>query len=281
MNVNFQGRSRLRYSAAYPTGAERHSLVLFFEGTGQGVEGRFTNVTRLKELCIDDDNQRLHLESGPGTHFGAYLFGKVFGSDCRAILKTSRRWFQQAHSDLPDAKIFLFGFSRGALLARYFAEWLDRQGIAVECLGLWDTVDSTMRLDVSPNCPNAVRFARHAIARDERRRYFDIVRLLPRLDGKGECEELVFPGCHSDIGGLYEDNHLVADLTLAWIARWAQARGLRLKSSAQLADEEIDAKRVVLHNSSRLVSNLWGALGSVKRDLKAVLEHALCSRCEW
>lgn len=251
------------------------ALVLFFEGTGQGVEGHLTNVTRLKDLCVDDDAQPLHLEAGPGTHFGAYLFGKLFGADCRAILRSSRRWFQQTHAALPDAKVFLFGFSRGALLARYFAEWLDRLGVEVECLGLWDTVDSTMRIDVAPNCPNNVRFARHAIARDEHRRYFNIVRLSPRLDGGGTCEEMVFPGCHSDVGGLYADNHMVADVTLAWLAEWAQEKGLRLKSASTIT-HEIKPEKVRLHNSFRLISNLWGLLGSAKRNLDALVEHWLC-----
>ena len=37
------------------------NLCLFFEGTGQGVAGRITNVTRLRDLCVDDSRQKLHL----------------------------------------------------------------------------------------------------------------------------------------------------------------------------------------------------------------------------
>ena len=46
-------------------------------------------------------------------------------------------------------KVFLFGFSRGALVARHFAAWLDKLGVVVAYLGLWDTVDSTIGLDVA------------------------------------------------------------------------------------------------------------------------------------
>lgn len=106
---------------------EVENLVLFFEGTGQGVAGKFTNVTRLKEMCVEDETQRLHLEAGPGTRFGAYLFGKICGADCRGILRSARRWFQQNYQSVPSTKVYLFGFSRGALLARKFAEWLDRE----------------------------------------------------------------------------------------------------------------------------------------------------------
>ena len=51
------------------------NLCLFFEGTGQGVAGKITNVTRLRDLCTDDSRQKLHLEAGLGTHFGSYLCG--------------------------------------------------------------------------------------------------------------------------------------------------------------------------------------------------------------
>ena len=55
------------------------NLCLFFEGTGQGVAGKVTNVTRLRDICVDDVRQKLHLEAGPGTHFGSYLAGKIAG----------------------------------------------------------------------------------------------------------------------------------------------------------------------------------------------------------
>lgn len=244
---------------------------MLFEGTGQGVEGRRTNVSRLGDLLVEDADQRVHLESGPGTHFGAYLFGKVFGADCRDILRSARRWFQRtgAERQASDAlHVFLFGFSRGALLARHFAAWLDRLDVQVDYLGVWDTVDSTMKLDVTPEAPGCVRRARHAIARDERRRYFDIVPLLPPIGAtaavRARFEQLVFPGAHSDVGGLYDDNHRLADEALKWVVEPACAAGLRLREGASL---EPSADPVVRHDSFRLASNLWGLLGSVARKL--------------
>ena len=38
----------------------RMNICLFFEGTGQGVAGKITNVTRLRDLCVDDARQKLH-----------------------------------------------------------------------------------------------------------------------------------------------------------------------------------------------------------------------------
>lgn len=240
------------------------NVVLFFEGTGQGVAGKYTNVTRLKELCVEDDEQRLHLESGPGTHFGAYFFGKVLGADCSGILRSARRWFQQNYRSCASTDVYLFGFSRGALLARKFAEWLDKTNVPVKYLGLWDTVDSALKVDVGTTCPASVAYARHAVARDERRRFFKLVPLVIGAARARQGEERVFPGVHSDVGGLYDDNHDLADATLAWIADPAVARGLRLKPGATFRrDLNLDALPV--HDSFRLVSNLWGLLGSSVR----------------
>ena len=136
------------------------NLCIFFEGTGQGVAGRITNVTRLRDACVDDARQKLHLEAGLGTRFGAYLSGKIAGVDWRGAFKDARRWFEANYESFPKdgitTHVFLFGFSRGALLARHFAEWLDKLGRTVSYLGLWDTVDATVGLDVSKTCPPTV-----------------------------------------------------------------------------------------------------------------------------
>ena len=70
------------------------NLCLFFEGTGQGVAGKITNVTRLRDLCVDDARQRLHLEAGLGTHFGSYLTVAIwrdFGAEAGRFPPTLRR----------------------------------------------------------------------------------------------------------------------------------------------------------------------------------------------
>ena len=243
------------------------NLCLFFEGTGQGVAGKITNVTRLRDLCVEDARQKLHLESGPGTRFGSYLRGTIAGSGWMAIFRSARRWLEANYETLPKdgiaTKVFLFGFSRGALIARHFAAWLDKLGVAVAYLGLWDTVDATVGLDVAADCPPNVGRARHAVSRDETRKFF---RYVPLKGDKGQVVEMLFPGSHSDVGGLYDDNHLVADLALAWIAAGAKREGLRLKRTARLS-QQLDASAVVLHDPHGESSNLWGAFDRVKRDL--------------
>ena len=254
------------------------NVCLFFEGTGHGVEGRVTNVTRLYDLCADDGGQKLHLEAGPGTHFGSYVSGKIAGTDWRIIFRSARRWFESNYETLPDdgfsTKVFLFGFSRGALLARRFAAWLEKLSIEVEYLGLWDTVDSTIGLDVPERCPGNVLKARHAVARDEERKFFAYI---PLRGEESSVEEMIFPGSHSDIGGLFEDNHEMADLTLAWIASGAEDAGLRLKEGVQLS-EHLDTSSVVLHDSYTEANNLWGAFEKVRRNLSGLPLHRLCMK---
>ncbi|MBR2488027.1 MAG: DUF2235 domain-containing protein [Kiritimatiellae bacterium] len=238
--------------------------------------GKATNVTRLRDLSVDDARQRLHLEPGPGTRFGAYLRGKIAGSDWRAIFRDARRWFEANYESLPPddvaTRVYLFGFSRGALLARHFAAWLDKLGVAVVYLGLWDTVDSTIGLDVAEECPSNVASARHAVARDETRRFFGYV---PIKGEKGRVAEALFPGSHSDVGGLYDDNHLMADLALAWVAAGAKRAGLRLRRGADIT-QRLDASAVVLHDPHSLASNLWGAFDRVRRVLPGLRLHFRC-----
>lgn len=254
------------------------NLCLFFEGTGQGVEGRITNVTRLYDLCVYDDRQKLHIEAGAGTRFGSYLRGRIAGSDWREIFRTSRRWFESNYESAPKdsstTRVFLFGFSRGALMARHFAAWLDKLGIEVAYLGLWDTVDSTVGLDVSETCPANVVRARHAVARDETRKFYGYV---PLRGDRKRVVETVFPGSHSDIGGLYDDNHEMADLTLAWVGAGAKKQGLRLEKGKRLV-QRLDASSVVLHDPHEDASNLWGAIERVRRDLSGLPLHRLCRK---
>ncbi len=252
------------------------NLCIFFEGTGQGVAGKITNVTRLRDLCVEDDRQKLHLEPGAGTHFGFYLRGAIAGSDWRVAFRDARRWFEANYKSLPpdavSTRVYLFGFSRGALIARHFAAWLDKLGVAVAYLGLWDTVDSTIGLDVSETCPSNVDSARHAVARDETRRFFSYV---PLRGEKKRVVEMLFPGSHSDVGGLYDDNHLMADLALAWVAAGAKKSGVRLVKGADIS-QRLDASAVVLHDPHSLASNLWGAFDRVRRKLSGLRLHFRC-----
>ena len=58
------------------------NLCLFFEGTWRGVAGKVTNVTRLRDICVDDVRQKLdasavvlhdaHVRSSPLPNFSEF-----------------------------------------------------------------------------------------------------------------------------------------------------------------------------------------------------------------
>ena len=70
------------------------NLALFFEGTGQGVRGKRTNVSLVHDACVEDVGQRRHLEPGPGARVGALLLGRTSGVGWRAIFARARRWYE-------------------------------------------------------------------------------------------------------------------------------------------------------------------------------------------
>ena len=78
-----------------------------------------------------------------------------------------------------------------------------------------------------------------------------------------------------DVGGLYGDNHLVADLALAWIAAGARREGLRIIRAARLS-QKLDATAVVLHDPHGESSNLWGAFDRVRRNVSDIRLHFRC-----
>jgi uncharacterized protein (DUF2235 family) len=93
---------------------------------------------------------------------------------------------------------------------------------------LWTFHDTTLS--------RVVRDARHAIAIDERRRPFSPTLWVKKVRKDGTVEQppprqvvkqVWFAGVHSDVGGGYPDRSL-SDLPLRWMAKEAQACGLKL-----------------------------------------------------
>ena len=261
------------------------NLVMMTEGTGQGVYGRKTNVSRLYDLLVENGNQRINLEAGPGTRPFRHLGGAFFGSDALAIVNHHQNWFLNHAPRTGELKIFLFGFSRGALIMRVLAEWFDQRGFPVEYMGLWDTVDSTVDIKGEDyiTLPLNVKFARHAVARDEFRRFFNYLplcqgnRTIEQSEQSNNVEELVFPGSHSDVGGLYDDNHAIADVTLDWILEPAIARGLKPSQPSQPSQHSQPSQPFLIHDSLKEPTNGWGIFDPVKRLLDGVKTHPLCS----
>lgn len=180
----------------------------------------------LNEQNSDTPNQHSFYYSGVGTRgnwltrkFNA-LFAPPYG-DMEDILA-------QANDDLsdnfsPDDEIYIFGFSRGAAIARMFAAHLSQK---VKFLGVFDTVAATRgSLDLNPDTLPAsgivfengtlgqhIESAVHLLSLDEKRIVFQ-----PTLFNHDErVTELWFAGVHSDIGGSYWFDGL-SDITLQFM----------------------------------------------------------------
>jgi uncharacterized protein (DUF2235 family) len=112
----------------------------------------------------------------------------------------------------------------------------------IHFLGVWDTVKSVgwlnwraqfqqARWPFTRKLPN-VRHGRHALALDERRRFYGAYRFDPNGAG-GDLRETWFVGVHSDVGGGFEiDPPNLADISLDWMIKEAHAKGLLVDEAA-------------------------------------------------
>ncbi len=272
-------------------------IAVLFEGTGLDGDSS-SNVGRLARTLVRDERQHVILKHGSGTYPFTHIGGRIAGTDAMRILSDAYAQLARvcaAHVG-ESPRVFLFGFSRGALYARVLAACLVEIGVAVVpsdakrifkawrsddkeselarfrqkgCLrpvdvyyiGAWDTVDATVGIDGVDfiDVPRAVHVARHAVAINEYRGHFDYV----PMRGKQVIERF-FAGSHTDVGGGYKD-HALADVAGAWVVRGALRQGLRLKEGVKLS-EAFPAEPIV-HNSLGDATNFWGALEAVRRKI--------------
>lgn len=140
--------------------------------------------------------------------------------------------------------------------AREFREIVLPQVAAVDFVGVWDTVASVIvpgstpvsdpTLEVLPYTESnpAVAVFRHAIAIDEFRRMFRILRWSEGQEFKPnrysqaktfpaqDCRQVWFAGCHSDVGGGFaETESALSKYPLVWMLEQARDHGLRLRTS--------------------------------------------------
>jgi len=217
------------------TYSDLFGLALYaFDGTGTIYETK-TNVAILHSKYIGI----AEYEEGAGSRWYNSIFGGIFGAGGSNRLNSM---YRKLVIDYPkDDKIDIIGFSRGASLAREFANRIYEKGIVddhgkvlacrpdIRFVGLFDTVGSFgipgndinvgIRMDLPPN----VKYAAQAIARHERRSMFPLTPLNKPRPGQ-VFKQKIFNGDHSDIGGGHEkDNNLLSHAPLFYI--WSQ--GLR------------------------------------------------------
>ena len=113
-----------------------------------------------------------------------------------------------------------------------------RTGIPVEFMGVWDSVKAAgiprwnLRWPYTRQIPN-VRTVRHAVSIDEKRRPYHEYLIQPRPRPPAPVvQEVWFAGVHSDVGGTFDDDPRLPQITLKWMVDGALDAGLIIKKDA-------------------------------------------------
>ncbi len=277
------------------------TLVFSFDGTGneptdaEGFEHdeSISNVLKLHVLMggglngedetetktPQDEEQRTYYYNGIGTRedgedipLVGWLVSKVTGlvnsalaprwGDARRILKEAMGDFDSAKPK-PQDRIVVFGFSRGAALARKFASMVleENKELEVAFLGVFDTVAAmdgihrrgeTISSDVvfeDGTVNSKVKRAVHILSLDEDRVAFEPTQMNRDPDDEERIHEIWFPGVHSDIGGGYWHDGL-ADVALTYMIDQCKAQLKKrisiATSSAQRIGEVLESQGDVL-----------------------------------
>ena len=251
-------------------------LIFCFDGTCNDVEdaaqretpssgtedNNITNVLKLHLLLGGDlrDGQR-HFDDQLSLYYpGVGTYGRkikrIFNAalaltDVGRIIKNAQQDLREYHH--PGDQVFVFGFSRGAAIARRFCSVISEKdefsAVRVALLGVFDTVASFGMPDLSaerrphsdvlfedctiaPNIGQAV----HLVSINDRRKAFQ-----PTLmNDEPQVTEVWFAGAHSDVGGGYRRDGL-SDICLRFLLDEIDRRDLGLKKLApnQILFEEL------------------------------------------
>ena len=218
-------------------------IGIFFDGTGNNKDLDIpdnceSNIAKLYSLYNTEPYtfqgsaeigfiRKLYIR-GVGSKTGERVFGGVNGIGARRRL-TKAYNFVKEQFDADDAVgcdvkyVDIFGFSRGAAMARHFANMLlnmppkigdgpATHTIVIRFLGIFDTVASfgmpgneiDLGFDLHVD-PEKVQRCVHFTADHERRSFFDLQSILSSANATlaDNCTEQGYPGAHSDVGGGY------------------------------------------------------------------------------
>lgn len=222
-------------------------------GGGEIEDNGITNILKLHilfggnlENTSKDNKQQCFYYSGVGTYGNKFqkIFNTLFSpetKDVKDIIITAGYDLKQNYQE--GDEIFIFGFSRGAAIARRFASVLNnyikvkRKKPPVRFLGVFDTVAAIgfPNLDsdekpvsdvvfengsVSPHVQEAL----HLVSLDENRNAFQ-----PTLINKDDrVTEIWMPRAHADVGGGFWFDGL-SDIALEFMLKEIKKRKLGIK----------------------------------------------------
>lgn len=285
------GLQALGYAAQQPM---RHVdplglILLAFDGTRYGRANQ-SNVWKLAQ-AYDDGPAYYH--SGPGNNLyvdwdavTAAGSGQILRNQWQSLMNA----LQRAQGAAAPVPIDILGYSRGAALARDFANRIARQthdgwfsyddplrgtiGLCVDLrfLGLFDTVAQFGLLGAANagfdlSVSGAWNWVAHAVALHELRSLFPLVSA--REGAPANTVEAPFIGAHADIGGglLLDDRGKpradgdLSDVTLNWM-RWQALAALVPLKDLNAEDQQVS--RPWLHDERNPAQRLLGG----DRDLQ-------------
>lgn len=279
----------------------KRNLVVLYDGTWNDTRSN-TNLKKIYKAC-SAKNQEFHYEEGVGTAHWEATPGGIYGANIDRQIVGGYRFLRRRFQDQDWAQgqngIFLFGFSRGSYAARRLAGLIDfcglpakandvdiawhlylnqdtdsvgaftQQGrlfkVPIEALCVWDTVKTTTDRDFNDHkLPGCVVAGYHAMAIDERRKLFNIL----KWDQDPRVRQIWFAGVHADVGGGYAERGL-SDITLKWMVDSAYRHGMRFKVSEM---KKVKPKpKGAIHDSFK---GIWKPLGKKIRSIgKTALVH--------
>ena len=227
------------------------NIIICIDGTGNDpMDEHITNVLKFHQAIdvSEHGNQQSFYFAGVGNEVEHNKFvqakGSIFGYGAEKI--KDEAYAKLGFVFTPGDKIFIFGFSRGAAIARELAVQIGERGIngyrtKIEMLGVWDTVASFgIPIDVGPLhfqeinlfkdfSPEAyIKKAYHLLAVDEQRTPFKPTLM---ISGKN-VEEIWFAGTHSNVGGGAADPRL-SDITLRFMINRAKEQDVDFVQTAE------------------------------------------------
>jgi T6SS, Phospholipase effector Tle1-like, catalytic domain len=257
-----------------PPSAPRN-YVICIDGTWNDPDSH-TNVHRFWNYLVQESEQQIaKYYKGVGVKENTKAARRIFGAATRKMLLgcgtglgariiRSEAYVEFVRLVRSQDRVYIFGFSRGAAIARMLANDILYCGIPrlvsakyqksrdkdhsdylidiavlgpkqngsvpIAMLGLWDTVTAFglpwLKLDplAKLTIDPAVEKAFHLVAIDERRLAFDAT--LANHDG-GNVEEIWFAGAHSNVGGGFGGHNRLSDITLRFIMHRAKDAGLQ------------------------------------------------------
>ncbi len=246
--------------------------------------GLETNAGLLFKLLTEGalrPDRTVYYEPGIQWEGWRYLSDIAQGKGINRMIRRTYGWLASHYR--PGDRIFLFGFSRGAFAVRSLAGIIDRVGllrremateravnlayrhyqsdpdseaaqafaalhchaqVAIECVGVWDTVKALgLRLPLLSKFTDgnhgfhnhhlgvAVKHGFHALGLHETRVPFEPIMWETAPGHPGNIEQVWFRGAHGDVGGhigTFLASRPLANIPLNWMIGRAEAAGLDL-----------------------------------------------------